>query len=91
MQLKVTVWLMEEKIEEADNEIVVRSFRDVVKIGAIIAGQVREWLRQVPMTPHPKQFRPCICAEWVENPKPAQANGDDEDEPKSKKKRKSKK
>ncbi len=91
MQLKVTVWLLEENVSDADNEIVVRSFRDVVRIGAIIARQVREWLRAVPMTPHPKQFRPCVTAEWVEAPAASANPGPDAEEPTPKRKRKAKK
>ncbi len=66
MELKVTLPGMVELDDPEECEITVRSFRDVVRIGAAVARAVRDWLRQVPMTPHVKQKNFYISAEWVE-------------------------
>ncbi len=69
MQLRVMVPITEADGKDTVDERIVHSFRDVVSIGHEVARAVREWLRTVPMTPHPKQCAFYLTAEWVEDAK----------------------
>ncbi len=72
------------------SDVTVKSFRDIVAIGHTVARQVRDWLRQVPMTPHVKQKSFYVSAEWVEAPEAPANPGPDAEEQRPKRKRKSK-
>jgi len=59
----------------ATGEINVRihSFQDIRRVGNDTARAVRNWLRQVPMTPGPKHHQVNLYANWIQdkpNPEP---------------------
>ncbi len=88
MQLKVFVPGDDDPALYESNQVTVKSFRDIVAIGHKVARAVRDWLRQVPMTPHVKQKNFYISAVWVEaGPVPSNPGSESETEvPKRKRK-----
>ena len=67
MQLHVTVPTNDEYGDVGRDETIVSNFRQIVTIGALVARSVRDWLRQIPMTPHVKQRNFYVSAEWIED------------------------
>jgi hypothetical protein len=74
MQLKVVLPAFQDDDDFESGQVTVASFRDIVRIGNDVARGVRDWLRQVPMTPHAKMRSFTISAEWVEDEKRVPAN-----------------
>ncbi len=91
MQLKVRLYTGD--IEQGEINQVIGSFRDILRLGHDTARAVRDWLRRIPMTPHPKHHQVNLYAEWVED-KPKRDTAEQElaaESPRPKKKRKARK
>ncbi len=67
MQLKVRLYTG--ALESGETNLEVRTFLDIRRVGNETARAVRDWLRQVPMTPGPKHHQVNIYATWVETVK----------------------